>query len=96
MTAPLTDAQRQWRREQRERLLEQRRLMPSTERRRLGDQVIANLDRIIDEHDVSVLGLYWPIKREIDLLPWATALAANHFRAGPSVASLANLPDRET
>ena len=76
MTAPLTDAQRQWRREQRERLLEQRRLMPSTERRRLGDQVIANLDRIIDEHDVSVLGLYWPIKREIDLLPWATALAA--------------------
>ncbi len=76
MMGALTDAQRAWRREQRGRLLEQRRAMPSAERRSLGERVIANLDRAIAERDVAVLGIYWPIKREIDLLPWATALAA--------------------
>lgn len=76
MIAPLTDAQRTWRREQRTRLLEQRRLMPSAERRSLGDLVIANLDRIVDARDVKVLGIYWPIKREIDLLAWAASVAA--------------------
>ncbi|WP_439544052.1 5-formyltetrahydrofolate cyclo-ligase [Hyphomicrobium sp.] len=76
MIAPLTDAQRIWRREQRERLLDHRRLMPSAERRSLGDKVIANLDRVLAGRDVAVLGIYWPIKREIDLLPWATALSA--------------------
>lgn len=75
MIAPLTDAQRTWRREQRTRLLEQRRLMPSAERRSLGDLVIANLDRIVDARDVKVLGIYWPIKREIDLLSWAASVA---------------------
>ena len=76
MIAPLTDAQRTWRREQRTRLLEQRRLMPSAERRSLGDLVIANLDRIVEARDVKVLGIYWPIKREIDLLAWAASVAA--------------------
>ena len=75
MIAPLTDAQRTWRREQRTRLLEQRRLMPSAERRSLGDLVIANIDRIVEARDVKVLGIYWPIKREIDLLAWAASVA---------------------
>lgn len=65
----------EWRREQRQRLLAARNALPSAARHALSDRVIANLDRAVRDLSVTTLGLYWPIKREIDLLQWAGALS---------------------
>jgi 5-formyltetrahydrofolate cyclo-ligase len=65
-----------WRRNTRKRLLEERAALTSAARRDLSRAVIANLDRVISALPCAVLGLYWPIKREIDLLRWAATLSA--------------------
>jgi 5-formyltetrahydrofolate cyclo-ligase len=67
--------QKGWRREQRHRLLAARHSLPDATRKDLARRVIAHLDQVVGERAVAVLGLYWPIKREIDLLTWASALA---------------------
>lgn len=41
----------------------------------MARQVIANLDKAVADLPCRVLGLYWPIKREIDLLKWAASLS---------------------
>lgn len=65
-----------WRRDERARLLTARTGLPSSARRELALRVIGNLDRLIARHPVRVLGIYWPIKREINLLDWAATLIA--------------------
>lgn len=64
-----------WRRDERQRLLQLRNSLPSATRRDLGQRVLANLDRELGTRRCAVLGIYWPIKREIDILGWASALS---------------------
>lgn len=64
-----------WRREQRTALLAQRQAMPLEERRRATQIVADKLDALVATCRPAAIGLYWPIKHEINLLPWAEALA---------------------
>ncbi len=64
-----------WRRRQRARLLGQRDTMPLADRQRAAQSVAAQLDQFIAVNRCSRIGLYWPIKHEINLLSWAQALA---------------------
>jgi 5-formyltetrahydrofolate cyclo-ligase len=64
-----------WRREQRVTLLAQRQAMPQEERQRAAEIIAGKLDDIVTTQGIASIGLYWPIKQEINLLPWATALA---------------------
>ncbi|MCV0370144.1 5-formyltetrahydrofolate cyclo-ligase [Filomicrobium sp.] len=70
-----TDPTRAWRRETRERILAQRNALSVAERERLSEHIIANLDREFRTLDCRVLGLYWPIKCEIDVRHWANQLS---------------------
>jgi 5-formyltetrahydrofolate cyclo-ligase len=64
-----------WRRQQRATLLAERRTTTPEQRRHAG-QIIANeLDRIVAAKGCQTIGLYWPIKQEINLLPWSETLA---------------------
>ena len=76
MSAPQPDDWKGSRREQRRRLLDAHNALPSATRRALSARVIANLDTALSGLPVTTLGLYWPIKREIDLLQWARRLSA--------------------
>jgi len=72
---PLDPKVAAWRREQRSILLAARAGLPSETRQRATGTVAARLDEIVESRDARTIGLYWPIKREINLLPWAEALA---------------------
>ena len=64
-----------WRRGERERLLALRQAMPPDERRRLGDRIEAELQRLIAAR-TGALGVYWPFRAEFDprgLVDWAVA-----------------------
>jgi len=65
-----------WRRGQRERLLELRRSTLSAERQQYADKLITNLDAAFAKIEGKSLGIYWPIKHEIDIRKWADALSA--------------------
>lgn len=70
-----SDPVRQWRRQERERLLAERNNLVPSERLLLAERVIENLDHVFRTLDCNVLGLYWPIKSEIDVRHWATEAA---------------------
>jgi 5,10-methenyltetrahydrofolate synthetase len=64
-----------WRRLKRAALLAMRQAMPPDARRRAAHTVAARLDDFVASRRYTTIGLYWPIKHEINLLPWADALA---------------------
>jgi 5-formyltetrahydrofolate cyclo-ligase len=64
-----------WRREQRAILLALRQAMPLDERQRAAEIIALKLDDIIATRGIATIGLYWPIKQEINLLAWAHELA---------------------
>jgi 5-formyltetrahydrofolate cyclo-ligase len=65
-----------WRREQRTRLLAERQLVTPEERQRATGIIAGKLDDIVARLGSVAIGLYWPIRKEIDLLRWANELAA--------------------
>jgi len=64
-----------WRREQRKTLLAMREAMPVEARQRAARIVTAKLGAFVENRQFSTIGLYWPIRHEINLLPWAEAWA---------------------
>ena len=64
-----------WRRDQRERLLRQRKTLSSAQRTDLARPMLANLSRLLQTLRLRTLGIYWPIQREIDIRPMAAALS---------------------
>ncbi len=71
----MDEAVKAWRRETRAGLLAQRQAMPPDARQSAARTVAARLDEFVRTGHYSTIGLYWPIKHEINLLPWAEALA---------------------
>jgi 5,10-methenyltetrahydrofolate synthetase len=65
-----------WRKQERARLIEARRALTASERDRATAAICANLDALLSGLPIRSLGLYWPIKGELDLRPWADRLAA--------------------
>lgn len=63
-----------WRRQQRAALIARRTTLTPAERTKAADAVAEKLDRLVDELGSKVIGLYWPIKHELNLIHWARAL----------------------
>jgi 5,10-methenyltetrahydrofolate synthetase len=63
-----------WRKQQRAALLERRQTLSPDDRQRAADVVAGKLGTIIAANRITSVGLYWPIKQEINLLPWAHGL----------------------
>jgi 5-formyltetrahydrofolate cyclo-ligase len=64
-----------WRRQQRVTLIARRETVTAAERKQAVDAVGEALDRLVGELGSTTIGLYWPIKHELSLIPWARALA---------------------
>jgi 5,10-methenyltetrahydrofolate synthetase len=67
-----------WRRERRTALLARRQTMTADFRRGVTGIVTARLDAFVEGRDGMTIGLYWPIKLEINLLPWAHEAERRH------------------
>ncbi|MEC5293779.1 hypothetical protein [Aurantimonas sp. C2-4-R8] len=63
-----------WRKSERERLIAMRLATAVDERGRIADEVAAELDRLVDVRPGLVVSLYWPIRGELNLLPWMRSL----------------------
>ncbi|WP_206456233.1 5-formyltetrahydrofolate cyclo-ligase [Aurantimonas marina] len=63
-----------WRKTERERLIAMRLATAVDERGRIADEVAAELDRLVDVRRGLVVSLYWPIRGELNLLPWMRSL----------------------
>jgi 5-formyltetrahydrofolate cyclo-ligase len=64
-----------WRREQRIALLMQRAAITPAERIKAATAIAEKLDRLVADRGSRVIGIYWPIRNEPNLIPWARALA---------------------
>jgi 5-formyltetrahydrofolate cyclo-ligase len=69
---------RAWRKARRAEIIARRMARDPAERRRLSEPVIDQLHALIDVERFPVLGLYWPIRAEIDLREFAR----QHVAAG--------------
>ncbi|MEZ5797668.1 MAG: 5-formyltetrahydrofolate cyclo-ligase [Paracoccaceae bacterium] len=73
-----------WRKAQRQVLLAERAALPVAERAAAVDGILPHLDAALLDRFGGVEGLvvsaWWPIKAELDLRPWLTALAARGAR----------------
>jgi 5-formyltetrahydrofolate cyclo-ligase len=64
-----------WRRQQRATLLAMRRTIPPDARHRAAEIIAGKLDDIVATRHSPAVGLYWPIRHEINLLSWANEMA---------------------
>lgn len=62
-------ALKEWRKAERERLLDLRRGLSAEERAACDAALIANLENVLGDVRGKVVSLYWPIKKEPDLKP---------------------------
>jgi len=66
---------KQWRQDQRARLLAQRRTIAPADRQRAAQVIGDKLSELVAADGCATIGLFWPIKQEINLLPWSEELA---------------------
>src|SRR5258708_26201908 len=71
----MDEAVASWRRQRRAALLAMRRTIPAAERHRTAEIIASKLDALVRPKGRQIIGLYWPIKHEINLLHWAETLA---------------------
>jgi 5-formyltetrahydrofolate cyclo-ligase len=76
--SPAWDEVKAWRKAKRAQLIEHRMAKEAIERKRAGEPVLRELMQSIDPKLVVTLGLYWPIRGEMDLRP----LAQRHVAGG--------------
>ncbi len=63
-----------WRKAERERLIAMRLATAVDERGRVAEDVAAELDKLVDVRPGLVVSLYWPIRGELNLLPWMRSM----------------------
>jgi 5-formyltetrahydrofolate cyclo-ligase len=68
-------AVREWRRSERQRLLEMRGALGHETRAAAAARIIPQVHAAIRDHGAKAASLYWPIKSELDLRPLAELLA---------------------
>lgn len=71
---------RDWRRQQRTRLLELRARLGAEERALAQQKILHSLLELLDGITPDLLAIYWPIKGELDMRPLAAELAAGGWR----------------
>lgn len=74
--SPAWDEVKAWRKAKRTELIAQRMAKEPTERKRGSEAILRELMQSIDPRIVVTLGLYWPIRGEMDLRPLAHQHAA--------------------
>jgi 5,10-methenyltetrahydrofolate synthetase len=67
---------KEWRRAERKRLLAMRRTHCAEARAHATSTLLANLTSVCESLKSETLGLYWPIKGEIEICRWASRFAA--------------------
>jgi len=65
---------KRWRRDQRAELLARRDALTPEDRKHAAEVIGTKLDELVTARGCTAIGLFWPIKLEIDLLSWAHAL----------------------
>jgi 5-formyltetrahydrofolate cyclo-ligase len=73
---------RTWRKATRVRLLAERQALPADERERIAARVRATVFELLGDRLPRALGIYWPIKGEMNLVPVAEAVLAAGGRVG--------------
>ncbi len=63
-----------WRRQKRSEFLAAREATSNDVRRRATERIAGELGRLCARLNIATVGLFWPIKGEISLLPWGRAL----------------------
>lgn len=63
-----------WRQNQRRRLIEERAALSADDRRQITDYCLAHISDYLSDCKPAVIGLYWPIKGELDCRPLAEPL----------------------
>jgi len=81
-----------WRKPERERLIAARRAIPAEERKRLAEEVAAELERLIQPKRGITVSLYWPIRGEINLRHWMHEAQANGARVALPVVEAMGRP----
>ena len=76
---PASDVPR-WRKAERERLIAVRLEVTADERRRVAEDVAAELDRMIEPGPGQTISLYWPFRGELDLRDWMARAAVRGAR----------------
>lgn len=71
-----------WRKAERKRLIDARLALPVSERERCGEEVAAELDRLIDLRPGTIIGTYWPFRAELDLRAWMASVVERGGRIG--------------
>ena len=66
---------KRWRTAERERLIALRLALPAGERRRLSEQIMRELDRILGDLSGKIVAAYLPFRGEPDLRPWIEGLS---------------------
>jgi len=64
-----------WRQQIRANLIARRQTVSPEHRRHAAEIIGDRLNDLLAKLDRAVIGFYWPIRHEINLLPWARALA---------------------
>lgn len=73
---------RAWRKATRERLLAERARIPPAEREAIAARIRARVLALLEERWPAVLGVYWPIHSELDMVPLADAVLERGGRVG--------------
>jgi 5-formyltetrahydrofolate cyclo-ligase len=73
---------RTWRKATRLRLLAERQALPAAERERIAARVRTTVFELLGDALPRSLGIYWPIKGEMNLIPIAEAVLAAGGRVG--------------
>ena len=81
-----------WRRGRRAALLEVRQKLAREEHQRLSSAIVTRIETLLQERALYRIGIYWPIRREIDLRPLATRLIAAGGEASLPVIVAKNQP----
>ncbi|HLS18304.1 MAG TPA: 5-formyltetrahydrofolate cyclo-ligase [Paracoccaceae bacterium] len=71
-----------WRKSERERLIAMRLQVPIEERKQVGDEIAAELDRLIDMREGLIVSTYWPFRGELDLRDWMISAVERGVRIG--------------
>ena len=69
-----------WRKAERERLIALRLEVPAEERKRIADEVAAELDALVEPRPGLIVSVYWPFRGELDLRGWMRAATERGHR----------------
>jgi 5-formyltetrahydrofolate cyclo-ligase len=78
----------------RQALLDRRLNIPDIDRTRMDAAIAAHLERWLDQHQIDILGIFWPIRNEPDLHDLYRRLSSRKLKLALPVVTEKNMPLR--